>query len=63
MYAKNIIEQANNELLNNNSMPAYTSNNSNSFKDSLKVNPTDLLPNKKSITISNNFNNVIDLYR
>lgn len=44
-------------------MPAYTSNNSNSFKDSLKVNPTDLLPNKKSITISNNFNNVIDLYR
>ena len=34
-----------------------------SFRESLKVNPKDFLPNNKPIKISNNFNNVIDLYK
>ena len=53
-YFKQAAEEANRQL--------STSEPNNSFRDSLRVNPKDLL-SKKTINFPNNFNNVIDLYK
>lgn len=53
-YFKQAAEEANRQL--------STSEPNNSFRNSLRVDPKDLL-SKKTINFPNNFNNVIDLYK